>query len=149
MQYNCFMIFVSECTAGLLNLLNIPEKSMTIQEISTIVEEPSTLDITTRSRRSETVAPTPKETPDAEPVQPEVQTSNAQDLFANTFSEAVVDMPPEPTLTNQQIDYDEGPPSIAPFSVPPPSVAPPSVAPPSVAPTATAPVSFLYLRLHM
>ncbi|KAL5014920.1 hypothetical protein ScPMuIL_009190, partial [Solemya velum] len=112
------------------------EKSMTIQEISTIVEEPSTLDITTRSRKSETIAPTPKVTPsEPEPIQVVEQPSNAQDLFANTFSEAVVDLPPEPTLTNQQIDYEDGPPSIAPFSVPPPSVAPPSVAPP----TATAP----------
>lgn len=126
------------------------EKSRTIRdEISTIVEEPSVLDASTksvdtstkRSRKSErqskqNLPPTP-----APPTPKPVDVSNAQDLFATTFNEGVVDMPGEPTMLNDQTElnqnidpYDADPPSIAPFSVPPPSVPPPSV-PPSDAPT--------------
>ncbi|KAL3891660.1 hypothetical protein ACJMK2_003912 [Sinanodonta woodiana] len=110
----------------------IVERTQTRDEISTIFEEPSTLEISTRStrsRRSEasSIRPAP------EPVEKRTEQSAAEDIFGDTTLQDVplVDLPPEPPLVNQQ--YDD-PPSIAPFSVPPHSVGPPSIAPLSVAP---------------
>lgn len=98
------------------------------REISTILEEPSTLEVSTRSRKSDKRSaldrqsiqppPTPVIQPPPTPVIHPAEISNAQDLLATTFTEEV----PQP-----HFDHYEDPPSIAPFSVPPPSVPPPSV----------------------
>ncbi|KAK3578414.1 hypothetical protein CHS0354_035615 [Potamilus streckersoni] len=110
----------------------IVERTQTRDEISTIFEEPSTLEISTRSTRSRrSEAPTLRPAP--EPVEKRTEQSAAEDMFGDTTLQDVplVDLPPEPSLVTQQ--YDD-PPSIAPFSVPPHSVGPPSIAPLSVAP---------------
>lgn len=101
------------------------------REISTILEEPSHLEVSARSRKSDrnshqipegqsilspqTPVVQPPQTPNIQPEEP----SNAQDLLVNTLTEAEVPQP--------HFDQFEDPPSIAPFSVPPPSVPPPSV----------------------
>ncbi|XP_069106113.1 double-strand-break repair protein rad21 homolog isoform X2 [Argopecten irradians] len=112
-----------------------------LEDISTIMEEPSVLEasnVSARSRRSEkprTPAPVPE--PEKSTVEEPINTT---DIFSNTFTEAVVDMPADPLALNQQLDpYDQDPPSIAPFSVPPPSVPPPSVGPPPSEPPPMAP----------
>ncbi|XP_021343516.1 double-strand-break repair protein rad21 homolog isoform X3 [Mizuhopecten yessoensis] len=112
-----------------------------VEDISTILEEPSILEVSNasaRSRRSEkprTPAPVPE--PEKSTVE---EPANTTDIFSNTFTEAVVDMPADPLALNAQLDpYDQDPPSIAPFSVPPPSVPPPSVGPPPSEPPPIAP----------
>lgn len=118
-------------------------------EMSTIIEEPSsvvetTTTSTTRTRRSERSfadksfpAKSPRHSTAPEPVphlEPEPVVSH-HDLFAQ-IPDVIVDMPADPTTIEPSIDpnLEEGPPSVAPFSVPPPSNAPPSVAPASVPP---------------
>lgn len=116
-----------------------------IQEVSTIIEEPSVLDesaTTTRTKRRERQSlksPKPVPTPSREP---DLSLNNTTNPFSNTFTEAPIDLPGgPPSLLNPHLDpYETEPPSIAPFSVPPPSVPPQSVAPPSVLPH-DAPVS--------
>ncbi|XP_060069827.1 double-strand-break repair protein rad21 homolog isoform X1 [Ylistrum balloti] len=114
-----------------------------VEDISTIMEEPSILEasnVSARSRRSEkprTPAPIPVPEPEKSTVE---EPANTTDIFSNTFTEAVVDMPADPLALNAQLDpYDQDPPSIAPFSVPPPSVPPPSVGPPPSEPPPVAP----------
>lgn len=110
-----------------------------IQEVSTIIEEPSVLDesaTTTRTKRRERQSlksPKPVPTPSREP---DLSLNNTTNPFSNTFTEAPIDLPGgPPSLLNPHLDpYETEPPSIAPFSVPPPSVPPQSVAPPSVLP---------------
>ncbi|XP_062573942.1 double-strand-break repair protein rad21 homolog isoform X2 [Saccostrea cucullata] len=111
-----------------------------IQEVSTIIEEPSVLEESTASTRSKRrerpslKSPKPVPTPSREPDLSLNNTTNPQ--FSNTFTEAPVDLPGgPPSLLNPHLDpYETEPPSIAPFSVPPPSVPPQSVPPPSVLP---------------
>lgn len=109
-----------------------------IQEVSTIIEEPSVLEesATTRTKRRERQSlksPKPVPTPSREP---DLSLNNTTNPFSNTFTEAPIDLPGgPPSLLNPHLDpYETEPPSIAPFSVPPPSVPPQSVAPPSVLP---------------
>ncbi|XP_050412571.1 double-strand-break repair protein rad21 homolog isoform X1 [Patella vulgata] len=110
-------------------------------EMSTILEEPSSIHETSkRSRRSEKTVEKPKEVVPEPPTIPDTsllqdpsaiqEPSNAQDIFGQTFTEDVVDLPNDPMLNDPNME--DGPPSIAPFSVGPSSVPPPSVGPPSV-----------------
>ncbi|KAK6167579.1 hypothetical protein SNE40_021571 [Patella caerulea] len=110
-------------------------------EMSTILEEPSSIHETSkRSRRSEKTVEKPKEVVPEPPTIPDAsllqdpsaiqEPSNAQDIFGQTFTEDVVDLPNDPMLNDPNME--DGPPSIAPFSVGPSSVPPPSVGPPSV-----------------
>ncbi|KAK3088176.1 hypothetical protein FSP39_015677 [Pinctada imbricata] len=99
------------------------------QEISTIYEEPSTMETSKRSSRSDkSLMKSPLHIPAPEPNK-SVQDQSAQDLF-NNFTEGVPDISLDPSMQQPNIDpYETEPPSIAPFSVPPPSVPPPSVPP--------------------
>lgn len=130
--------------------LCFPERSAAapIQEVSTILEEPSVLEesaTSTRTKRRERQSlksPKPVPTPSREPDLSLNNTTNPQ--FSNTFTEAPIDLPGgPPSLLNPHLDpYETEPPSLAPFSVPPPSVQPQSVPPPSVLPH-DAPVSHI------
>lgn len=105
------------------------DKSRSRDEISTILEEPSTLDISTKSTRSERQSIQPVESrPSLQPPQTPADLHNTTDLMVNSFTATEV---PQPDLSVPPPNFDqyEDPPSIAPFSVPPPSVPPPSVLP--------------------
>ena len=113
---------------GMSTITNIRE------EISTIVEEPSILETSRRSTRSDQqnitqtslpAPPTPQNTSEMDP--------NVSDVFGQSVSNPQIEIPEVPSLIQPQFEED-GPPSIAPFSVGPQSVGPPSVGPPSAGP---------------
>lgn len=137
-----------------MGVLSFTERSSAapIQEVSTILEEPSVLEESTSTRtkrkeRQSLKSPKPVPTPSQEP---DLLMNNTNPQFSNTFTEAPIDLPGgPPSLLNPHLDpYETEPPSIAPFSVPPPSVPPPSVPPPSVLPQ-DAPVSNVLYSFYL
>jgi len=117
----------------------------TIQpDISTILEEPSILETSKRSRTSDHTAPempspkTPRQSTST------IEPQNVSDIFGPAGMDSHIDLPEVPRLPFDE----EGPPSIAPFSVGPQSVGPPSCGPPSAEPVVII-CSLMIYELHL